>query len=177
MQKDTKSNKIVSFVIVILFLFVIFWVAGKENEKKDRDLENVQLEVPSGPFINKDEYVTPVLIIQTETYTYNKFGISLELPKDFIPHEEQAEGGPTTIVSFPNNVVLSYYGQSSWYDDVVIKSYQLLKTEVINNYTYKVYGYDNHHFYSIKNNNQTYEFSGSDESVVKEFLKNVTYYK
>lgn len=35
MQPNTKSNKIISFIIVILFLFLIFWVAGKQEEKKN----------------------------------------------------------------------------------------------------------------------------------------------
>lgn len=40
MQPNKKSNKIISFIIVILFLFVIFWVAGNTPDSDDDIIKN-----------------------------------------------------------------------------------------------------------------------------------------
>lgn len=120
MQTNKQLNKYVAFLIVVLFLFVIFWVAGKENEKKDRDLENVQLEVPAGPFVVEDEYVPPAPLADPT------FISSIELNKTKMLTINQKVKLDNTDDTFeitefynhpcPSNVACIWSGQDVYYE-------------------------------------------------------------
>jgi hypothetical protein len=49
-------------------------------------------------------------------YTYTNHGFSIELPKDFIPKEEQSEGGPSTIISLPSNTSIVYVTNTDFWE-------------------------------------------------------------
>lgn len=108
------------------------------------------------------------------TYTYTNHGFSIELPKGYIPHEEQAEGGPATIISLPVGS-LSYVSNSSFWEQYNIPSYTYIKNQKIGDTTFKVYTYLGATFYWFKVGNIGYEFGGTDKAGLENLLKTFKY--
>lgn len=50
------------------------------------------------------------------TYTYTNHGFSIELPKGFVPNEEQSEGGPSTTISMPLNNMIVYVTNADFWE-------------------------------------------------------------
>lgn len=76
-----------------------------------------------------------------KTYTYKNHGFTIELPKGYIPHEEQAEGGPAIMISLPNSSGINYLTDTSWWNKVnyFTSDKEYLRTEKIGETTFNVY--------------------------------------
>lgn len=75
-----------------------------------------------------------------ETYTYKNHGFTIELPKGYIPHEEQAEGGPAIMITLPNNSGINYLTDMNWWNKVdYFGNKKYLKDEKIGETLFKVY--------------------------------------
>ena len=92
------------------------------------------------------------------TYTYTNHGFSIELPKGFIPKEEQSEGGPAYMITLPIGG-LAYVTDASFWEKYNIPSYTYIKDQKIGNTTFKVYTSLGNNLYWFKQGNVGYEFS------------------
>ncbi len=117
-----------------------------------------------------------------KTYTYTKHGFSIELPKGFIPKEEQSEGGPALMISLPTGG-LAYVTDTSFWEKyyINIPGYTYVKDEKIGDNIFKVYsaqlGNIYWNIYWLKKGNIGYEFSlfkfsiETNETGLKNLLK------
>lgn len=92
------------------------------------------------------------------TYTYKNHGFSIELPKGFIPKEEQSEGGPALMISLPVGG-LAYVSDASFWERYNIPNYTYVKDQKIGDTTFKVYTAQGSNLYWYKIGNVGYEFS------------------
>ncbi len=104
------------------------------------------------------------------TYEYANHGFSIELPKGFVPKEEQAEGGPAIVISMPVGS-LSYVTDSAFWEKYNIPSYTYLGDKKIGQNTFKIYKYLGAFFYWFKQGNVGYEFGGTDSIGIEKLLK------
>ena len=97
------------------------------------------------------------------TYTYKNHGFTIELPKGYIPTEEQAEGGPYTSISLPGGH-LQYITDVSFFEKYDLPQYTYMRDEKIGETTFKLYRIpdaDAAIFY-FKQGNVGYAFTGED---------------
>lgn len=92
------------------------------------------------------------------TYIYTNHGFSIELPKGFIPKEEQSEGGPALMISLPTGG-LAYVSDASFWEKYNIPNYTYVTDKKIGNTTFKVYTAQGSNLYWLKEGNIGYEFS------------------
>jgi len=98
------------------------------------------------------------------TYTYKNHGITMELPKGFIPTEEQSEGGPSISITLPNYNHLSYWTDASWWEKYSLPEYIYKGEETIGATTFKVYyTIGKQLIYWFQKGNVGYEFSGQPQ--------------
>jgi hypothetical protein len=118
----------------------------------------------------------PVVIGQSKissTYTYKNHGFTIELPKGFVPTENESEAGPSISISLPV-WGLSYVTDASWWEKHVLPDYKYFYDEKIGETTFKVYGYGESAFYWFKQGNVGYEFHAFGEAPVEfEQFKNM----
>ncbi|MDP9249152.1 MAG: Gmad2 immunoglobulin-like domain-containing protein [bacterium] len=117
----------------------------------------------------------PVTIGQSQaststTYTYSNHGITMELPKGFIPQEEQSATGPYTTISLPTGS-LSYTVDASWHEKYSIPKYTYIKDQKIGETTFKVYEYAGARYYWFKRGAVGYQFGGTDIAALENLLK------
>lgn len=101
---------------------------------------------------------TSVSVVNKVTYTYTNHGFSIELPKGFIPKEEQSEGGPALMISLPIGGV-AYVSDASFWEKYNISNYIYVKDQKIGDTTFKVYTAQGSNLYWLKEGNVGYEFS------------------
>lgn len=111
----------------------------------------------------------------SDTYTYKNHGFTIELPKGFVPKEEQAEGGPWTTIYLPDNFHMKYISDYSFYEKYELPNYSYQRDEKIGETTFKFYRIPNDDagFYLFRQGNVGYEFSLNDIMgyQLKELLK------
>lgn len=105
------------------------------------------------------------------TYIYKNHGFTIELPKGYIPHEEQAEGGPAVMITLPNNSGISYLTDMNWWNKVdYFGDKKYLRDEKIGETLFKVYQEKDSKVltYSYLKGNVGYVFFG-DVNLLKTF--------
>ncbi|MFA6393221.1 MAG: hypothetical protein WCW54_04015 [Candidatus Paceibacterota bacterium] len=105
------------------------------------------------------------------TYTYKNHGFTIELPKGYTPHEEQAEGGPAIMITLPNNSGINYLTDMNWWNKVdYFGDKKYLKDEKIGETLFKVYKEKDSNVltYSYLKGNIGYVFYG-DKSLLETF--------
>lgn len=140
----------------------------------------IQNDNASGGPQNDKNILIPIVIEATQTTgtkTYANHGITLEFPANFTPHEEDAEGGPYTIVTLPNQGgQLRYIRDYSFWQTYEGSSYVSNGTEKIGTTTFSKYTFSNQatppsneEFYFFKQGNVGYLFPAN--ATTKELLK------
>lgn len=103
-----------------------------------------------------------------QTYTYKNHGFTIELPVDFETGDDPAEGGPNINIALPNQSILMYYSDASWWEKYVRPDYKYLGETKIGTTTFSLYKYNNHTSYWFKQGTVGYEFMG-DPNLLKTF--------
>ncbi len=150
----SKLNTALLLVLIILMIVALKWM-----------FENKQMYIPTDV---RDPYTVEPKI----TYTYKNHGFSIDLPKGFIPREEQSEGGPSTIISMPNSNSIVYVTNADFWEKNNLVSTEegdfcTKGTQNIGNSTFKVCkdNYSNNpEFYWIRIGKVGYELHGNKES-------------
>jgi hypothetical protein len=103
----------------------------------------------------------------TDTYTYKDHGFTMELPKGYIPHEEESEGGPAIMIKLPVGG-LAYVTDATFWEKYNISPNSYIKDEKIGDTIFKIYNYENTKVYWFKKGNVGYEFSVVKFSTIKD---------
>lgn len=111
--------------------------------------------------------------IVKETYTYTNHGFSIELPKGFVPIENESEGGPAVSISMPKSGdSIDYITNADFWEKHNLSSIEegnfcKKGTVIIGNKTFKVckdnYS-DNLEFYWLRVGSIGYELHGNKKS-------------
>jgi hypothetical protein len=135
-----KRKNILSFILVIIVFTLAFFSLKTSNAPKT-----------------------------DETKIYSKYGFSIEIPKDYNPVEQEAEGGPSVLIYLPNDSVIFATSQFSWWEKYEIPNWKYVKDEKIGENIFQVYKdeYGNI-FYLLRNGNEGYRFEG-DKSQLTTF--------
>ena len=161
--------------IIILLLVVIIIILGYLAFLRPKN-DNNDFQIPVGDTAyekdNENSYVNipkenPYPTTTPATYTYKNHGFTMELPKGYIPHEEQSEGGPTIIITLPD-ANLNYWLDASWWVKYSLPEFTYVRDEKIGTTTFKVYTYSGQIYYWFKQGNVGYEFTG-DIELLKSF--------
>jgi hypothetical protein len=179
-MQNSKVNTVLLVVLILLVGVGIWMLSNLRSGGHDYDQSSV---TPKGGTQVKDNADGPDYQPQAHppveeaatTYTYHDHGFTMELPKGFVPHEEQSEGGPSLSISLPNKSNLSYVTNATFWEENALSSFAYLRTEKIGSTTFKVYAYadgegggGDYLFYWFKQGNVGYQFSG-DASLLKTF--------
>jgi hypothetical protein len=161
MQNKIKLNTVLLVIIIILLVIGLVYVfLGNSKKKEDNNLQqNITVQ---------DEPTGQAEINNSSTYTYKNHGFTIELPKGYIPHEEQSEGGPATIITLPNSNRLNYVSDASFWEEFNIPQYQFIKNEKIGETLFKVYTSSGITIYYFKQGNVAYEYVG-DKNLLSTF--------
>lgn len=104
-------------------------------------------------------------ITRTKTDTYSNHGFSMEVPAGYVPNEVESEGGPSTMIGFPNGFILYVFNTDFW-EEEVLSTYSYVKDEKIGENIFKVYMTDAENIYWIKNGKNGYEFHGDKNQLL-----------
>ncbi len=158
-------------MLTVFLVFVLLGAAGagayikfikpKINLPDDTNIVGIPVE----DTIDEADLNEPSPVIATHTYANH--GFSIELPEGYIPHEEQAEGGPSLSIALPDGH-LSYWTDASWWEKYSLPEYAYVKDEKIGATTFKVYTFSGQTFYWFMQGNVGYEFSG-DKKLLETF--------
>lgn len=116
------------------------------------------------------------------TYIYRKnYGFEIELPREFIPAERDAEGVEGLVISMPQDIELLYATNPSTWEKYNIPSFTYIKDQKIGETTFKIYKHDPSgksygYWFNWGNGvyeefNVGYEFSGTDKVKLEELLR------
>lgn len=156
-----KTNKgfapiaVVMLIIAILAVGGIAYYAGTKNSSAPTQENNSTNDINSNTI--KDNISVNDVTPQA-TYTYKNHGFTIELPKGFIPHEEQSEGGPAVMISLPIGG-LAYVTNASFWEQYNITGYTYIKDQKIGDTIFKIYSAPEGKLYWFKRGNVGYEFS------------------
>lgn len=118
-----------------------------------------------GPFITTTDSSTPDQV-DSDTYVYSRNGFSIQLPKGFVPQEEQSQTGPALSVSLPVGG-LTYISNAPFWEQSNVPSYTYIKDQKFGDSIFKVYSYEGASVYWLNKGNAGYEFSVSEADKVK----------
>jgi len=164
---NSKLNTILLAILIILMIIALRWMYVNKGMYLP---ESKQVDIPIGD----TKYEANPEELNRITYTYTNHGFSIELPKGFVPKEEQSEGGPGIMISLPNGN-LNYWPDATWWEKYSLPQYKYLKDEKIGQTTFKVYlqeaesGEGYYPIYWFKQGNIGYEIS--DDTTNDIFLK------
>ena len=130
------------------------------------DLRNNDYVLYQGPerlLITEKEKISTL----TDNYTYKNHGFTIELPKGYIPHEEQAENGPVVVITLPNSSGINYIMNATFWNDYINRQ-KYIKDEKIGGTTFKVYLSGDVTIYYFRQGNVGYEFYG-DKNLLETF--------
>jgi hypothetical protein len=155
----SKLNTVLLLILIILMVIAItFMLQNKEVDSPV--LENKQPESQE----------------VKSTYTYTKHGFSIELPKGFIPYEEQAEGGPYRIITLPKtdpqNGTMVYIQDLNWWKKYDETEYLYVGIEKIGNTEFKKYKsktIGDVIIYVFTQGNVGYQFGDVDRKLIESF--------
>ena len=141
-MNNSKTTNILLIILIVLLVGFGIWIATKKETTSAPQ---------SIPHVSSDS--------NNNTYTYTNHGFSIELPKWYIPKEEQAEGGPATMITLPQGN-MSYITDVSHWEKYVIPEYTFVRDEKIGETIFKTYRYGGVTMYWYKKGNIGYEYSG-----------------
>lgn len=97
------------------------------------------------------------------TYTYTNHGFSIELPKGFVPDEQQSEGGPSISISVPNGT-LGYITDLAFWKKWNMSGYVYVRDQKVGETTFKIYRTPSNMLeYWFEQGNVAYTFTGDPE--------------
>jgi hypothetical protein len=162
MQNNSSKINTVLLVVLIILVGVGIWMLydKKEGEYKNDQTINQNIPQPQIPI--------PATPTVATTYTYKNHGFTMELPKGYIPHEEQSEGGPSISIGLPKNSHMAYVTNSTFWEQFNVSTYTYIRSEKIGSTTFKVYDNGGQTTYWYKQGNVGYEFFG-DIDLLKTF--------
>lgn len=159
----SKLNTVLLLVLIVLMVIALKWMF--ENKKAyvpviTKQYNNIPTDVRD-----------PYMVEPKDTYKYKNHGFTIELPKGFIPREEQSEGGPSTIISMPNGSSIVYVTNADFWEEnnlvSIEENFCTKGTQKIGNNTFKIckdsYS-SNPEFYWIRIGKIGYELHGNKES-------------
>lgn len=151
---------------VLLCILIILMIVAIKIMLKDKDTYQGVWQKPSGQtttIINPNvaDYQS-----NKNTYTYTNHGFSVELPKGFVPYEEQSEGGPAIGIMLQNGF-MQYITNADWWWKHNMDGFTYVKDEKIGQTTFQVYSYKTSYeaarlFYIYKQGNVAYIYNGGD---------------
>lgn len=152
----SKLNTVLLLILIVLMIFALRFMYQNQGEYL--------------PDLSTDELSEQSTQKEDDTYTYSKYGFSIELPKGFVPQEQESEGGPAISINLPQGG-LSYISDATWWEKYNFQDFKYLRDEKIGNTTFKVYSYNSDIHYWFKQGNSGYEFSGNVDRELLETFK------
>lgn len=166
MENKSKLNTVLLVIIIILLILGLVYIFFNNSKQKEENNLLQKNQIPVGD--TKDDADQSEL--NSNTITYQNHGFIIELPKGFIPKEEQLTTGPVIRISMPVGS-LGYVTDSSFWEKSTIPSYTYVKDQKIGETTFKVYTYSGATFYWFKKGNVGYEFGGTDTVGLEKLIK------
>lgn len=174
-----KTNTVIIILLIVILVLLIYL----SFKPKDVNAPLNKSQTFGEQVLQNSNQPTKLI----NTYTYTNHGFSIELPKGFVPNEEQSEGGPSTTISMPLNNMIVYVTNADFWErhnfssieegnicekgNIVIgnKSFKTCKDNYSNNpefYWLRVgnIGYEIH---GNKNDFKTFKFIGWQQTETK----------
>ncbi len=171
MQNNTVDAK--TIVLMVLALVIgIFIGMLVFKDKKDIQENNpiVNPQVSTGVQQPQNPPVNPPAILPA-TYSYNKFGFTMDLPVGYVPKEITGETGPTISLELPKGWLVYITNATWWEQNNLTGQATLVRTEKIGSTTFSVYKYNGQtpEFYYFRQGNVAYIFNGDVIDHMKSF--------
>ncbi|MEK7228040.1 MAG: hypothetical protein AAB681_01645 [Patescibacteria group bacterium] len=150
----SKLNSVLLIVLIVLMVFAL-----KEMRKnQDYYKENLGLKDSYQPSAGDTKYEKDNENSYS-TYTYTNHGFSIELPKGYVPHEEQSEGGPSSNITLPKGNLV-YITNLSFWKKYNMGDYIDLGSQKIGITTFKLYKDGGVTIYWFEQGNIAYLYTG-----------------
>lgn len=156
-----KTNTIIIILLIVILVLLIYL----SFKPKDVNAPLNKSQTFGEQVLQNSNQPTKLI----NTYTYTNHGFSIELPKGFVPSEQEAEGGPYVSISLPDNKFLSYVKDVSFWEKWSKPEYAYKGKELIGDTLFDVYLTSNNSvFYWFKQGNVGYQFF-TDKELLKTF--------
>lgn len=168
-MQNSKTSKILLILLIILVLgFGVYLTGSKKSNQTEIPVDNKTFEKENN---NRDI---------KDTYTYTKYGFSIELPKGFVPQEIESETLPIVNIELPDKKGWLIYVKNFdlWENsNNFTKKMSYIKDEKIGLTTFKIYelveGFDLSRLYLFRQGNIAYVyFEPSDIEAGEESYEN-----